>query len=106
MFNEQYVGKIKDIEFGLINDYSFGFLVTLSFAGYEAQFIKAHVAYPKPKRMSQETYDFGCSAVLKKVAELIARADVRNINQLIGVPVKIDVKDNIVRDFHIFEEVL
>ena len=106
----KYLGKIESVRFGRNSDRPFLFGLDLTFSlsgrGCSANY---SVNMTKPNQythFTQEEQDKHLVETMTFIWELLKTAKVNNISQLKNIPVEVEIKGNMFKDFRILTEVL
>ena len=106
------LGKIKSAEFGFVRDYPFliGLQLYFSLDGGSAGIGcggKYTVNISKEcEWTSEEERNKVFSIAIERVAELLNTAKVKNVSELVGKPVEVNITKNSFESFRILTEVL
>ena len=107
---EKLLGKIESIHFGL-EDGRFGLSVTLTgngmgvvsnFVAWDPETVKV----TKYTKWTEKERDAELVKIMRKISELLDQAKISNINDLVNVPVEIELESNRLYDWRILTEVL
>jgi hypothetical protein len=107
---EKELGKIISAEFGVIPDYPWQIGLKLNFK-FQGGAIGDGGRYTENiseacKWNSEEQKCKAYEKVLKNIADILKKAKVNHISELVGKPVEVTIEGNLFKDFRILEEVL
>lgn len=106
----KFLGKIESVKFGRNSDrpFLFGLDLTFSFGGSGCG-ANYSVNMTKPNQythFTQEEQDKHLVETMTFIWELLKTAKVNDISQLKNIPVEVEIKGNMFKDFRILTEVL
>jgi hypothetical protein len=100
----EFLGKIIDAEFGLIDDYP-------SLMGLKLTF-----EFNSNSRVADNTYTINLNSdkikliefknTLKDISKILKDAKTNNVSALVGKPIKLNIESNTLKKFRILTEVL
>ena len=107
--NETILGKISSVEFGL-REGRFGLWLTLS----GSWSVQTEYACWDPEtnipgehhKWNNDDLDKEIASIMRKISELLNKAKVNNVNDLLNIPVEFTSKNNMLDTWRILEEVL
>lgn len=109
------LGKIKDITFGIggYQDAMLGYHINFSLEGgsksisiSKGTFDYNRVKHQEYSTWNEEDRDESMLIMLKDLSNVLSKAKVNTVDKLVNMPVEVTIKDNIVKDWRILEEVL
>ena len=110
----KYLGKIERIKFGLCGyqDQMLGIRLTLNFNDSESVHERCFWDYNKVKndnncKWDEESRSAKVIKIMRYISDLMAKAKVDNVNDLVGIPIEVECEDmEVVKSFRVLEEVL
>lgn len=107
----KFLGKIESVKFGRNSDrpFLFGLDITFSLGGGGGCGANFSVNMTKPNQythFTQEEQDKHLVETMTFIWELLKTAKVNDISQLKNIPVEVEIKGNMFKDFRILTEVL
>lgn len=106
---EKVLGKITSAEFGTISDYPFLFGLQLNFSmEYGSIGDGGKYTFNISKECKWEKHERSEFIVttIENIADILEKAKVNYVSQLVGKPVEITIDRNCFKDFRILTEVL
>ena len=107
--NETILGKISSVEFGL-SEGRFGLWLTLSgSSSVQTSYVcwDPETNIPgKYHKWNNDDLDKEMASIMRKISEMLNKAKVNNVNDLLNIPVEFTFKNSKLDSWRILEEVL
>lgn len=107
------LGKIIDVKFGLVGyqECNLGIALLFYFDGSEGYKMKGFwdsncVKWDSDCKWTEEDRSKHFDETMRYISDLLFKSKVDDVYKLKGIPVEVEVEENIVKSFRILEEVL
>ena len=104
---KEQLGKIQKASFGKNHNGQLGLFLTLGGSGWGVGHSDTQWAHrPSTAQWSHEEWMDGLGEIVLRLNDLLTKAKVCDVSELVGIPVRVKFKNRVLDSFEVLEEVL